>query len=131
MILNPAGEPVAPQTTALKACPFCGEPGSIYPQRDSEYEAHLWYQCMKCGCTGGHDGGEGVSRTRSQERWNTRADEALQRKKTLEEVLQFLDMHTPGEGTVTNPIRLSFKVLRTELLKLTACKSMDEYLSKE
>jgi hypothetical protein len=72
-----------------------------------------------------------VSRARSQERWNTRADEGAQRKKTLEEMLQFLEMHTPPESPTNNPVRLCFKVLRTELLKLTVCKNLEEYLSQE
>lgn len=68
---------------------------------------------------------------RTLERWNTRSLEADVRKKTLEEMLQFLDTHTPTESAATAPVRLCFKVLRTELLKLTACKDMEEYLSKE
>jgi len=91
----------------------------------------MWYRCQTCSCTGGYDFADDANRGRTQERWNTRSSEAETRKKTLEDVLQFLDAHTPTESTVTNPIRLSFKVLRTELLKLTACKDMNEYLSKE
>lgn len=53
------------------------------------------------------------------------------RSKTLTEMLQFLETHTPTESPSTAAVRLCFKVLRTELLKLMACKDMDEYLSKE
>ena len=59
------------------------------------------------------------------------ARDAEIRSKTLMEMLQFLETHTPTESPSTVAVRMCFKVLRTELLKLMACKDMDEYLSKE
>jgi hypothetical protein len=59
------------------------------------------------------------------------ARDAEIRSKTLMEMLQFLETHTPTESPSTAAVRMCFKVLRTELLKLMACKDMDEYLSKE
>ena len=127
MILDSSGEPVRTETPTLKPCPFCG---GTRMHSEAPTGLSMWYRCQTCSCTGGHSASDAGPK-RMQEQWNSRSLEAEVRKKTLEEVLQFLDAHTPTESTVTNPIRLSFKVLRTELLKLTACKDLNEYLSKE